>query len=232
MLTDECLVKFPRTFHMPFSPGATSDDKILKSLDHFIGLEVVVTEKVDGENTTFTRTRTHARSVDSANHWSRAPMKKLHSELCWKLQQPQFSEIHRICGENAYATHSISYTGLPSYFMCFSVWDHENNCMSWDDTQLICEELGLSTVPVLARGVYIGDGKISTACETETVRITDLVKVSLLGGESCEGVVIRVADSFHYNEYATKVAKWVRAGHVQTDEHWMHRKERQINLEA
>ena len=84
MLADECLVKFPRTFHMPFSPGATSDDKILKSLDHFIGLEVVVTEKVDGENTTFTRTRTHARSVDSANHWSRAPMKRLHSELCWK----------------------------------------------------------------------------------------------------------------------------------------------------
>ena len=43
-------IKYPRTFHLPWSPGATSDDKMLKSIEHFIGKEVVITEKMDGEN--------------------------------------------------------------------------------------------------------------------------------------------------------------------------------------
>ena len=76
-LNDDDLVKFSRTFHMPESPGVTSDDKVLKSLDHFIGKEVVITEKADGENTTHTRTKTHARSVDSKAHWSRDRMRAL-----------------------------------------------------------------------------------------------------------------------------------------------------------
>ena len=40
--------------------------------------------------------------------------------------------------------------------------------------------------------------------------------------ENKEGFVVRVADGFNYNEFDTHVAKWVRAGHVQTDKHWMH----------
>ena len=47
--------KYPRTFHIPGSPGATSDDKILKSLDHFKGKRVIITEKMDGENTSLYR---------------------------------------------------------------------------------------------------------------------------------------------------------------------------------
>ncbi len=33
--------KYPRTPHMPFSQGATSDDSIMRSLDGFLGREVV-----------------------------------------------------------------------------------------------------------------------------------------------------------------------------------------------
>jgi len=39
--------------------------------------------------------------------------------------------------------------------------------------------------------------------------------------DSVEGYVIRVADSFTYGEFKTKVAKFVRTGHVQTVKHWM-----------
>lgn len=35
-----------------------------------------------------------------------------------------------------------------------------------------------------------------------------------------EGVVVRTRDSFDNNDFATHVAKFVRIGHVQTDEHW------------
>ena len=42
--------KYPRTYHLPFSPGFTSDDKVLKDDSYFRGKEIVVTEKMDGEN--------------------------------------------------------------------------------------------------------------------------------------------------------------------------------------
>jgi hypothetical protein len=43
-------IKYPRTLHLPWSPGLTNDDRQLKSTEHFEGREVVVTVKMDGEN--------------------------------------------------------------------------------------------------------------------------------------------------------------------------------------
>ena len=45
-------VKYPRTYHLPWSEGRTDDDKVLSDDSQFIGKYVVVTEKMDGENTT------------------------------------------------------------------------------------------------------------------------------------------------------------------------------------
>lgn len=64
-------VKYPRTFHLPWSRSYTHDDKVLKHVQHFEGKEVVVTEKMDGENTTMYRDYLHARSIDSKDHPSR-----------------------------------------------------------------------------------------------------------------------------------------------------------------
>jgi len=36
--------KYPRTFHLPWSEGATSDDKTLDNVDHFEGKRVIITE--------------------------------------------------------------------------------------------------------------------------------------------------------------------------------------------
>ena len=47
-------MKYPRTFHLPDSPGATADDRIQHDLSWLDG-ELVVTEKMDGGNLTFTR---------------------------------------------------------------------------------------------------------------------------------------------------------------------------------
>ncbi|MEI8604633.1 RNA ligase family protein [Pseudoalteromonas sp. B160] len=49
-------VKYPRTPHLPWSPGATEDDIHQGNLSCFANKQVVVTEKMDGENTTFTVT--------------------------------------------------------------------------------------------------------------------------------------------------------------------------------
>lgn len=44
------MIKYPRTPHLPFSEGMTKDDRVWKDMHYFDQTEVVVTEKMDGEN--------------------------------------------------------------------------------------------------------------------------------------------------------------------------------------
>jgi uncharacterized FlgJ-related protein len=192
--------KYPRTPHLPWSEGVTSDDKILKSLNSFIGKKVVVTEKMDGENTNFYSDYIHARSLDSMSHPSQSFVKKIWSNMAYKIPKG-----YRICGENLYATHSIHYDNLKSYFQVFSIWDENNICLNWDDTIELCNWLGLITVPELAIQTF--DEKVFPA-------IWDSIK------NHAEGYVVRLWDSFTYENFSMSVAKFVRKNHVQTDEHW------------
>jgi len=193
------LRKYPRTFHLPWSLGRSDDDKVLSSVEHLVGEQVVITEKMDGENSTLYPTgKTHARSLDSNNHQSRDWLKSFWSERCYIL-----TENMRVCGENLYARHSIGYNNLPSYFMGFSVWDGDT-CLNWDDTLMWFTELDL--VPV--NTIY--SGKFDK---------TMIEQLSIADGT--EGYVVRLLNSFTYNEFSKSVAKCVRANHVQTDEHWM-----------
>jgi hypothetical protein len=47
-------MKYSRTPHLPWSEGATSDDKMLKTTDMFVGKRVIASLKMDGENTGMT----------------------------------------------------------------------------------------------------------------------------------------------------------------------------------
>lgn len=103
-------VPYPRTPHLPWSPGASADDVRVGGLGGFVGREVVVTEKLDGENTTLYADGLHARSVDSAHHPSRAWLKALHGRIADRIPAGW-----RVCGENLYARHSIPYDTLDGY---------------------------------------------------------------------------------------------------------------------
>jgi len=197
--------KYPRTPHLPYSPGATNDDKVLKSLAHFEGMVIAATEKMDGECSTIAAEYTHARSLDSKDHPSRHWLKGL-----WATIRHDIPTGYRICGENLYAKHSIEYSSLDSYFYVFSVWDENNFCLSWEDTKLICGELGLITVPELYIGKF--DSNIVENLQDKLSPITQ------------EGFVIRNVGSFHYDDFDKNLAKWVRKNHVQTDSHWMQSK--------
>lgn len=211
--------KFYRTFHLPWSLGATSDDKTLSSTNHFVGKEIVIIEKLDGENSTIYKNYYHARSLDSKHHWSRDQVKALQAELSFKLSLPEFSEIHRICGENLTAIHSIEYSALESFFYVFGIFDINDICYSFDDTKILCDELNLFLVPELLSGTYLEDDKILT-----TNGIIDLktFKPKSMFGDTCEGYVIRLRESFAYEDSKYSVAKFVRENHVQTNTHWMH----------
>lgn len=198
------LQKYPRTQHLPWSEGMTDDDKMIRDLSAFIGRRVIVTEKMDGENTTMYRDHIHARSLDSRHHPSRDWVKGF-----WSTVRYSIPDGYRVCGENLFARHSIAYDALPSYFMGFSVWDDRNFCMSWDMTTQWFERLGVTPVPVLYDGHW----------DEETIRrLYDADRDRDLR----EGYVVRVADAFPAASFGSHVAKFVRSGHVQTNEHWMH----------
>lgn len=198
------LKKYPRTFHLPWSRSRTDDDKILRTVGHFEEKEVVVTEKLDGENTTLYRNHIHARSLDSKDHASRHWVKMLHGTISFHIP-----EGWRICGENVYALHSIYYEHLTSYFYVFSIWNENNECLSWDETVEWAELLGLETAPVLYRGIW----------SEETVK-SCYTKQSVFGGEQ-EGYVVRLTERFSYEDFKQSAAKFVRKNHVQTDQHWL-----------
>lgn len=120
--------KYGRTFHLPISPGASSDDKVMPSLEGLMSEDLVVTEKMDGENTTIHAGGSHARSPDSRYHPSRDWLKAFAAGI-----SPQLSEGERIVGENLYARHSVAYDALPSYFLGFA-WIIHGEVQSWDTT--------------------------------------------------------------------------------------------------
>lgn len=196
MITSTNPIKYPRTYHLPWSEGKTSDDKVISSISQFNGRRVIVTEKMDGENTTLARDYIHARSVDSKNHPSRDWVKQFWSNIRWDIP-----EGWRVCGENLYARHSISYDNLPSYFLGFSLWELDR-CLAWDETLEWFDALGILSVPILYDGVF------------------DQQIIQRLWTGKGEGYVIRVADSFRLDEFSSYAGKFVRENHVQTDIHW------------
>ena len=197
--------KYSRTKHFPWSEGVTNDDKIITDLNQFEGQEVVCSVKMDGENQSLMREYYYARSLDSNNHPSRNWVKGL-----WGSIRHDIPDKWRICGENLYAKHSIFYDDLPSYFMVFNIWNEENVCLSWDDTLDYCYLLNLVPVKVIYRGVF-------------DINIINKLHLQL-DPEKDEGFVMRLSDSFKYTDFSKYVVKWVRANHVNTDEHWSSQK--------
>jgi hypothetical protein len=199
-------VKYQRTWHCPWSPGITDDDRALKDMSAFEGKHVIVTEKMDGENFSGYQDYCHARSVDSRSHPSRAWAKTFWAQRAYLLPKGW-----RVCAENMYAQHSIIYNNLDTYLYGFSIWDEFNNCLDWDDTIEYFELLDMQSVPVLYDGIY--DEKIIKALYDDKK-----------DHDSKEGYVIRTYDGFSYSEFKNRVAKYVRKNHVATGDHWMFNK--------
>lgn len=198
-------IKYGRTFHLPWSPGLHSDDKALKDCSQFEGRRVVISKKMDGENSTaYYDGHVHARSIDSRGGEDRAWVKKfLVENVCFNLP-----EGWRVCGENLWAEHSIPYKNLPSYFMGFSIWNEQNICLDWEETKEWFDLLNVTCVPVLYDGIFNLD--VLRNIEKEMNFDVD------------EGYVVRVAESFKYSDFKYSVAKYVRADHVNTVKHWRH----------
>lgn len=196
-------VKAVKTMHLPWSPGIHSDDRVIRDLTGFEGEEVVVTKKMDGENTMMYSDYIHARSIDGRNHPSRSWVKQFHAQI-----QGDIPEGWRLNGENVYAQHSIVYDDLDTYFYGFALWNERNVRLDWDDQLFWFQMLGVTPAPELYRGVW--DEKAVRSLEKK------------LDFNKDEGYVVTTVKGFAFGEYHRKVAKYVRKGHVQTNKHWMY----------
>lgn len=196
--------KYPRTMHLPWSPGATDDDIMWSDEDvtNLYREELVITEKMDGENTTMYYDYIHARSLEGGYHPSRTWVKRFWADNV----AYQLPDTMRIVGENMYAKHSIYYPALPSYFLGISIWDGET-CLSWDETLEWFEMMNITPVKELARGAWNTDA------------IYEFIN-NWKDGDKREGYVIRAAREFKSSEFNKCVAKYVRKDHVTTDRHW------------
>lgn len=207
--------KYPRTYHLPWSPGATKDDKKLQGdwFENYKGKKIVITEKLDGENTSLSHFDCFARSHG-------APTRSPWSQNIWGVDgvfnkvANKIGEHEWVYGENLYGEHSIHYSKLTEYFHIFAVRDDEKYVWySWDEVEMMASILGLPTVPVLWKG--------EIASEVQLHKLVDaLVSCPSMYGDTREGVVVRLYDEFPIDEFSKCVCKWVRPNHVQTDEHW------------
>ena len=176
----------------------TKEDKIMPSTEYLEEQEIVIFEKMDGENTTLYKDHIHARSINSDNHISRNWVKNFHSKFAHDIPKGW-----RICGENLHYKKSIHYDKLPSFFLGFSIWNN-NICLSWNETIEWFELLGIISVPIIYKGLY-----------------KDFTNKQIINEAICEGYVIRVTDSFLLKDFKTHVGKYVRRNHVQTHGNWM-----------
>ena len=203
------MLKYPRTPYWPYSPGTSGDDGELADPTLFAGRPIVVSEKLDGGNTLLHRGQVYARSVfaPSTGKWM-AMVKKHHA---WKVTEPDVF----LYGEDIYGVHSIEYDPVPEAetFYAFALRDAEGCFSSFREMVSYAEEREIPVVPTLFEGTF-----------PEVRDLRDFVsrahaKPSALGGAR-EGVVIRAARAFPAQEFPDNVCKSVRAGHVQSEEHW------------
>jgi len=211
--------KYGRTFHYPFSPGTTSDDRINNNYWEDISLlqTVLHTEKLDGENNCMSRygvfARSHAAPTTSA--WTRQLREK------WAVLKNDLGD-YEIFGENLYAIHSIQYPLIEQHYYVFGVRELDK-WLSWEETIFIASMFDLPVVPVLEKVTDFSEQKIFEKNLLALVKEESVFKsVDVQTNKPCsmEGIVSRNMLEYDINDFEKNVFKYVRKGHVKTDEHW------------
>lgn len=210
--------KYGRTFHYPFSPGTTSDDRINHSYWDDVSQikEVVHTEKLDGENTCLNQYGVFARSHAAP---TRHPWANYLKER-WELLKNDLGDLE-IFGENLYAIHSIQYTNIEQHFYVFGIREFDK-WLSWDEVKFYAAMLDFPTVPELAFVEPLDQENFEEETLSIVQRVSTFQSIDPFEQKECsmEGIVSRNAAAYTVEDFKKNVFKYVRKDHVKTDEHW------------
>lgn len=222
------------------------DDTEITTIEPFIGVPLIITEKMDGGNCMIVNDTTNpvrARNGSSPTDSMKTFYQK--NGLYWTQNVPyKLDDNLQVFGEWLYAKHSIHYgcdcdetcedtapslsehTGKDdetSLFQIFGVYDRELNMwLSWPKTKEIAQLLGFPTTPI----VYEEDDADNPTFTSEQEAINTLLKyahkVVKKGGE---GIVVRTKYPYHYGQFSQRLGKYVRENHVKSETHCRHQKE-------
>jgi len=211
--------KYGRTWHYPFSPGTTSDDRIQYDYWEYLTRipRLIHTEKLDGENNCLSRLGVFARShaAPTTSPWTET------LRQYWKLIKNDLGNVE-IFLENLYAIHSIEYRNLDHHFYVFAIREADR-WLSWEETKFYAGMLDLPVVPEIKAFPTPVE---RTGFEQEVKAITGsrghFQPVEASTGEATimEGLVTRNAAGYSVDAFSDNVFKYVRKGHVKTGEHW------------
>jgi hypothetical protein len=212
--------KYGRTYHFPFSPGTTSDDRInhtywedIQRID-----KIIHTEKLDGENNCLNQFGVFARShvAPTESPWTNQIRER------WQLMKNDLGDIE-LFGENLYAIHSIEYKNIESYYYIFAVRCLDK-WLSWEEVKFYAAMFDFPTVPELGinevRSIseeILKQQILSLAAEPS---IFGSIDTQLNNDCTREGIVTRNTEEYPVSDFARNVFKYVRKGHVKTGEHW------------
>ena len=213
--------KYGRTYHYPFSPGTTSDDRI--NYQYWQDIQKIPTllhtEKLDGENNCLSQYGVFARShaAPTISPWTQ------HLRQRWESIWYDLGNLE-IFGENLYAVHSIQYQKLESYFFVFAV-RYLDTWLSWEEVTFYAALFDFPTVPVLAeisKPSLLTENTFQQQVLNWVSQPSRFKSVDTILNKPCtmEGIVSRNAAEYAVADMPHQVFKYVRRGHVKTDEHW------------
>jgi hypothetical protein len=207
------------------------DDTGLDSVESFLDIPLVATIKMDGSNAMLVADETEpvrARNGRDANHESFDHLKQ---EYWNRNVYENLPEHLQVFGENMYACHSIHYgcdgchdernqrPPVSDVFLVFGVYDTRYDLwLSWPETERVADEIGFPTAPVIKRS------QTDLPAFEDERRFVESMKelAESVVDDGHEGIIVRSKYPFHYGQFETKLGKYVRPNHVQTDEHWSH----------
>ena len=198
----------------PGSPSRNRDDRDCPSPGDFTETPLLITEKLDGTSVQLHQGRVLTRSADASafpEPWL-ALARKHHA---WKTAAAQYADL-LIYAEDIFAVHAVQYDALreDETTMVFATASLETGQFHpWEETQAICRDLGIKTVPILFSGT------IPTQ-ENLQQMLTGMHAEPSHHGPEREGMVIRRRGAYSHLDLHRYVCKTVRAGHVQDEIHW------------
>lgn len=212
--------KYPRTFHLPWSECVHGDDKLIDTLAAFEGQDVVVMEKMDGENTSLYSDGMHARSIDSPGNFTRSWCQRLQATLA-----PDIPAGYVFNGENVGWRHSIHYQHLEGFFYLFAIWDDQGYRLSFDELNEWAQVLDIPLPRVLYRGVF--DEKVLRQLARGITQHNERhARGEVTEADRMEGYVVSLTRRIHREDFAQSTAKFVIKDHLQPNkggqvEHWL-----------
>jgi len=169
--------------------------------------EVAVEEKLDGANVVLWLEDGHVQAATRGGHGASDRAGQLGPLRAWTARHADALQYlllgaRALYGEWLLLSHTIAYDRLPSFFVVLDLLLANNAFAVPDERDERCLDAGLSTPPLLARGI-----------SEEVTAVEALLGPSAVGSSPSEGIVVRAIDG-----RPPRLAKLVRPGFDRLDD--------------